>query len=1360
MPRCLRDGRIFALALLCLSSVTASAQEEPAPPYVSASPIHRVVFDAADPRFDELVARGAVAAFHDYGAFLVAKVDERVLGGREAFLATDLAVEDRLGVVGFNDAAFDTADAAATERAFAAIPPALRGDDEPRRPGRRLVVLQFDGPIKDAWLEALAPTGAKIVTYMAENAYVLSVEESARAAFEAYAKAPFVAWTGAYRPWFKVSPDLRDDAARGTGVVEATVQVVADRDAAALVDGLLATFEQVRPAEESPPYVNLHLRLTGATVASLAQHPSVFAIEKLYPARLFDEVQGQIVAGNLNAAGTAPTGTGYFAWLTSKGFAQAGQFAFAVDVTDDGVDRGSLTDVNTEFKVGGAAAGASRVVYNNNYTGDASADGGAGHGNINASIVGGYNTLTGAAYEDASAYNYGLGICPFVNLGNTKVFSNGSAATFTAAATTRLNAAYAGGARISSNSWGYTSGNSYNSDTQSHDNLVRDAQTGVGGNQELMIVFAAGNSGSGANTVAPPATGKNIFCVGASENVRQTGTDGCGTANSGANSAMDVIGFSSRGPCSDGRKKPDIMAPGTHIQGAASRSLVYNGAGVCNQYWPAGQTLYCWSSGTSHSTPAISGAAALTRQYFLNQGWGTPSPAMVKAAMMTTTRYLNGVGANDTLYSNNQGMGLVDLGRLYDGSANLRTDQTQVFGATGQTYTVSGSVTNSALPFRVGLVWTDKSGATTGNAWVNNLNLSVTVGGQTYLGNVFSGANSTTGGAADASNNAEFVFRPAGVTGAFTITVTAANVAGDGVPGNADTTDQDFALFVYNGSGAASPDFSLSATPATASVNAGAAANYAVSSTASGGFASPITYSVAPAVTGVTYAFSANPAAAGAATTLTATTSASTPAGTYALTVTGTGGGLTRTTNVSLTVVAPNFALTSSPTTRTIAQGASTTYALTSTPSGGFASTVTLSASPAIAGATYAFSTNPIAANGTSTLTVTTTAATPAATYAITVTGVGGGLTRTTVVTLVVQTPNFTLTATPTTRTIAQGTATTYVMSTAASGGFASTVSLSASPAIAGATYAFSVNPAPATGTSVLTVSTGATTPVGTYAITVTGTGGGLTRTAALTLVVTAAGGGNQVKTNGATPNLAIPDNNATGVTSTVNFTTSQTITSVSVKVGITHTYIGDLIVTLIGPTGLQKILHNRTGGSADNIVTTYSIQTAPNQALTGYVGLNTAGNWQLKVQDMAGTDVGTLNSWSITFNGEVSATPNLAIPDNNATGITSSVVVGGTGTLASVVVKVGITHTYQGDLQVTLVHPDGTQIFLHNQTGGSADNINTIYPTLTAPAAALTALNGKPTNGTWQLKVKDLAAADTGVLNSWTLCLGVANAP
>src|SRR6202008_898051 len=95
---------------------------------------------------------------------------------------------------------------------------------------------------------------------------------------------------------------------------------------------------------------------------------------------------------------------------------------------------------------------------------------------------------------------------------------------------------------------------------------------------------------------------------------------------------------------------------------------------------------------------------------------------------------------------------------------------------------------------------------------VNNLNLVVTINGQTFLGNVFSGANSTTGGAADPRNNVESVFLPSGTSGNFTVTVRATNIAGDGVPGNADTTDQDFALVVYN-AGATSGSPTIAANP-------------------------------------------------------------------------------------------------------------------------------------------------------------------------------------------------------------------------------------------------------------------------------------------------------------------------------------------------------------------------------------------------------------------------------------------------------------------------------------------------------------------------------------------------------------------
>jgi len=119
---------------------------------------------------------------------------------------------------------------------------------------------------------------------------------------------------------------------------------------------------------------------------------------------------------------------------------------------------------------------------------------------------------------------------------------------FTQPANVRLANAYTAGARISSNSWGYTSGTTYNTDSQLHDQLVRDAVSGTAGNQELAIVFAAGNDGSGVSTIHPPGTGKNVLTVGASENFRQTGTDGCGIGNTGADNARDVISFSGRGP--------------------------------------------------------------------------------------------------------------------------------------------------------------------------------------------------------------------------------------------------------------------------------------------------------------------------------------------------------------------------------------------------------------------------------------------------------------------------------------------------------------------------------------------------------------------------------------------------------------------------------------------------------------------------------------------------------------------------------------------------------------------------------------------------------------------------------------------
>jgi len=116
-------------------------------------------------------------------------------------------------------------------------------------------------------------------------------------------------------------------------------------------------------------------------------------------------------------------------------------------------------------------------------------------------------------------------------------------------------------------------------------------------------------------------------------------------------------------------------------------------------------------------------------------------------------------------------------------------------------------------------------------------------------------------------------------------------------------------------------------------------------------------------------------------------------------------------------------------------------------------------------------------------------------------------------------------------------------------------------------------------------------------------------------------GGGAATYTNSATYN--IPDNNATGISSPISVTRAGASNIVSVDVDIVHTYKGDLIVDLIHPDGTVYNLHNRTGGSANNIFQTYSVDAGAKDS---------AGTWNLRVKDRARLDTGYINSWTLTF--------------------------------------------------------------------------------------------------------------------------------
>jgi subtilisin-like proprotein convertase family protein len=342
----------------------------------------------------------------------------------------------------------------------------------------------------------------------------------------------------------------------------------------------------------------------------------------------------------------------------------------------------------------------------------------------------------------------------------------------------------------------------------------------------MVEVLSAGNYGrNGYGTLGNGATAKNVITVGAAESVRASGTDGCGVSNAGADSARDIPDFSSRGPTNDGRLKPDVVAPGTHITGAAPQHAGYAALTVCNKFL-AGTAWYSVASGTSQAAPHVSGAAALVRRWHQRVHGAAPSPALTKALLVNTATDLGGGqnGKGDTIAAgpnHDQGWGRVNLGTVFDDTARDLRDQLDTLTASGDRRVRSYAVDNPAAPVKVTLAWTDAPGTSTANPVVNDLDLVVDAGGRTYKGNVFDGAVSRTGGSADPRNNLESVHLPAGTTGKFAVKVVATGIAGDGLPGNADATDQDYALVVSNAEPAPSAVLSHDATTLDTSIGAG-----------------------------------------------------------------------------------------------------------------------------------------------------------------------------------------------------------------------------------------------------------------------------------------------------------------------------------------------------------------------------------------------------------------------------------------------------------------------------------------------------------------------------------------------------------
>jgi len=248
-----------------------------------------------------------------------------------------------------------------------------------------------------------------------------------------------------------------------------------------------------------------------------------------------------------------------------------------------------------------------------------------------------------------------------------------------------------------------------------------------------------------------------------------------------------------------------------------------------------------------------------------------------------------------------------------------------------------------------------------------------------------------------------------------------------------------------------------------------------------------------------------------------------------------------------------------------------------------------------------------------------------------------------------------------------------------------------------------------------------------------------------------ATGTGQVRKTS--TPGRNIPDNAPQGIRDTIQVTETGAVQAARVAVDVTHTWIGDLRVRLLAPDGTAVVLHDRAGSSADHIRRVYAAADVP--GLGALAGRPITGDWALEVQDLAAADTGVLRSWTLELEttpvaNRVEDVAAMRIPDNDPQGVTRTLNVTMAGTIDQVAVSVDVTHSWIGDLIVTLVPPQGAPVRLQDRAGRDADNIVRTWRSEDTPALA--ALRGRPAAGAWRLQVVDVAREDEGKLNRWAL--------
>jgi hypothetical protein len=426
-----------------------------------------------------------------------------------------------------------------------------------------------------------------------------------------------------------------------------------------------------------------------------------------------------------------------------------------------------------------------------------------------------------------------------------------------------------------------------------------------------------------------------------------------------------------------------------------------------------------WSGagGTSFASPILAGIQAL-----INQKAGGPQGNPAPVYYQLAAAEYGSTGSTSCNSSN--GTGVADNCIFYDvtlGDMDVDCSGPNCYLGGGSVGVLSTSSTSFSPAYGTTVGWDFATGIGTVNATnlVNNWpvsaqnftlsaappSLTITQGSSGLSTititpqNGFSGSVSLTASGLPSGVSASF--SPAPATASSTLTLTASGTAAIGTASvtitgtSGSLTHQVKITLTVNPAGS----FTLSASPSSVSIAQGSNGSSTITVNSLSGFNGTVNLSASGLPSGVTASF--NPASTSGASTLTFTAGANAATGTVSVTITGTCANLSTTTTISVTITAiPNFSLSASPASLSIARGTKGTVTITITPSNGFTGSVMLSASGLHKGVSASFSPNP--ATSTSVLTLTAGSRATTGTFTLKITGVSGSLTSQTTISLTV----------------------------------------------------------------------------------------------------------------------------------------------------------------------------------------------------------------------------------------------------------------------------------------------------------------------------------------------------------------------